>query len=522
MQSQDYVDNISDSLVVKSLILKLRTDPNQKVAGDYILNITDVLKFYQNRHFTKAWSNKNQLTENSLALIEEVSMAEKEGLTPDDYHIETLISLQFALQQQSPDSKQIELYLDLLLTDAYLLYAKHLYSGKVCPDDLNQDWHVPCREINFDFCEFLEQAISQKSVNASLEYLKPQLNGYKQLKKALARYQSLKQEKLPDVVFSGSHKKDLQDKVRIQQRLITLGDLKEKDQNHPGNFAEALNSFKSRHGLKVNGVIDSSTLKALNTSITDRIITIESNLERWRWLPKDLGKSYIMVNIANFSLEVFDSSQLAYRSSVIIGTPYHATPAFTAHITHIILNPYWYVPRSIIENEILNRSDLSAYLKQNNFEILDNHKESVPIDSVYWGGINSANFTYTLRQKPGPDNALGMLKFVLPNPYSVFIHDTPNKKLFEEEIKSFSHGCIRLERPFELAAYLLEADSQWDLSSLRDAAKQKSPTRINLKSPIPVHVLYWTAWLDQNQQMQFREDIYQRDQVLIAALKMPP
>jgi murein L,D-transpeptidase YcbB/YkuD len=285
----------------------------------------------------------------------------------------------------------------------------------------------------------------------------------------------------------------------------------------------ALIRFKTRHGLAANNEIDSATIAWLNEPFSNKISTIITNLERWRWLPENLGSSYLKVNMADFRLELINEGRSEFSSAVIIGTPYHSTPAFSADLIQIILNPYWYVPKSIVSNEILLTKDPISYIKTHHMEVLNNSNEVVELDSSNWNLEKADVFPYTIRQKPGPYNALGLIKFVMPNSYSVYIHDTPDRHLFHERYRLFSHGCIRVQEPFKLAALLLQDQSEWDLDSMLTIAKENQlPKTIDLPAPVPVHVFYWTAWIDQWQQVNFRKDVYLRDQTLLAAIQSSP
>jgi murein L,D-transpeptidase YcbB/YkuD len=192
-------------------------------------------------------------------------------------------------------------------------------------------------------------------------------------------------------------------------------------------------------------------------------------------------------------------------------------------MTHLILKPYWHVPRSIIDDEILTLSDPAAYVDRNKISLIDQGGQIISGDSINWEAAKPGSFPYRLRQEPGSHNSLGLIKFMFPNSYAVYIHDTPAKRLFEKEIRTFSHGCIRLEKPFELAEYLLQDFPKWDLAALEEATtlEEYNNHRINLPNPLPVYVLYWTAWMDHQEHVHFREDIYQRDQAVWQALKQP-
>ena len=470
------------------------------------------LEFYRQRDFREAWIKKNRLNPDAKKLISELQSADLEGLNPMDYHLEAISVIQ-AMPGRSRRSLPNLAQLDILLTDAYLIYAKHLYLGKVCPDDVNQQWHVPCREPEINFPNYLTQALLENEVPESLIQLKPSHPGYQRLKQALAHYRQLYdrgKEIAPIQNADGTI-----DMRVVQKKLIQLGDLESKDWDQ---LTEAIIRFKKRHGLAGDSNIDSATISWMNASLEASIQTIASNLERWRWLPEIAGPRYVLVNIADFNLQIMEDENVIFSRPVIIGTPFHATPSMAAEITKIVLNPYWVLPSSVVK-EVLLKQDPVSYLKSNNIQVLDYQERKIPYHKIDWKHQKPASFPYMLRQLPGPFNALGEIKFVMPNPYAIYIHDTPGKELFEQSDRTFSRGCIRVKDPFDLAAVLLEDNPQWDLLKLKQVASENDlPTDIDLSPKIPVYILYWTTWVDTGQVLQFRTDVYGRDQALIAAL----
>ena len=510
------VDSVAN-YIMKALMLA-ENQPTFRLYDERLYSLDETFQFYKGRQFQRTWNTKDGISTNTRQLINELNDASLEGLNPADYHNNSIRNL---LRNQHL-SADLEGSLDILLTDAYLTYAKHLYNGKVCPEKIDQEWHIPCREAATSYHSILDIALKQNAIPESLEKLQPSYPGYHQLKSALARYRRLEKQFLTDNQTYALSVNGQIDRNEIRKRLKLLGDLK-PDENQPHHFGEALNRFKTRHGLELNGEIDSITLARLNEPFSDKISTIITNLERWRWLPEDLGSRYIKVNMADFKLELINEGQSEFHSAVIIGTPFHSTPAFSADLLSIILNPHWYVPKSIVLNEILLKNDPISYLKDHRIEALNHRNEVIELDSLTWDLEKMKDFPYTLRQKPGPDNALGLIKFDLPNPYSIYIHDTPDWELFEEQYRLFSHGCIRVQEPFQLAAILLKDQSEWDLDSLLIATNENAlPQSIQLSSPIPVHIFYWTAWIDQEQRVNFRSDVYLRDKALLAAIQDTP
>ena len=503
---------------IKNELMLAENKPSFRLFEERLYSLDETFQFYEGRQFRKIWNTKDGFSTNTKQLINELNAASLEGLNPGDYHTK---SIQDLVRDQNP-SAVLEGSLDILLTDAYLTYAKHLYNGKVCPDQIDQEWYIPCRKVTSSYQSILNTALRQNDIPGSLDKLRPSYPGYHLLKSALARYRRLEKQS-----FTGNQTNALLvnghiNRSEIRRKLKLLGDLK-PNENRPHHLTEAIVRFKIRHGLVANDEIDSVTIAMLNEPSSNRISTIIANLERWRWLPEDLGSKYIKVNMADFKLELINEGRSEFSSAVIIGTPFHSTPAFSADLVSVILNPYWNVPKSIVSNEILLKEDPISYMKTHQIEVLNSRNEAIELDSVAWDFEKTDEFPYTLRQKPGPSNALGLIKFDMPNSYSVYIHDTPERELFKEQYRVFSHGCIRLQEPFKLAALLLQGQSEWDLDAIRTiVVETQLPKTIDLIVAVPVHVFYWTAWIDQWQRVNFRKDVYLRDQTLLAALQSSP
>jgi len=269
-----------------------------------------------------------------------------------------------------------------------------------------------------------------------------------------------------------------------------------------------------------------ATLEALNVPVEERIRQIEVNMERWRWLPQTLGTRYLLVNIANFELGVMEDSRRVMSLRAIVGKPYQRTPAFNAEMTYLVLNPYWNVPSDIARKEMvpLIKKDLE-YLRKNSIRVFSGRnsarKEVDPAD-LDWSSFTSGYFPYFLRQDAGSKNALGSMKFMFPNRFNVYLHDTPHKDLFNRTVRQFSHGCIRIEKALELAEYLLAKDSRWTRETLLESLNVSVDRAIRIPDPIEVYILYWTAWVDEDGTVQFRNDIYGRDKPLAEALEEKP
>jgi murein L,D-transpeptidase YcbB/YkuD len=316
----------------------------------------------------------------------------------------------------------------------------------------------------------------------------------------------------------------------LRERLRLEDDLGPAAQQDTALFDEAVEQavkqFQRRHGLSVDGVVSAATRAELNVRVERRVEQLELNLERWRWLPKDLGQRHIIVNIAAFELDVVEGEAVVLSMRVVVGRPFDRTPVLSDTMRYLVLNPYWHVPRNIAVGELLPKvkrdpSYLARY-KMRVFPSVGLDDREIDPTTVDWSAITPARFRFLLRQDPGPQNALGRIKFMFLNKYHVYLHDTPARPLFEEAQRDFSHGCIRIEHPIELALYLLRQDPRWNRDALLRALDEAVDRTVPLPEPIPIHLLYWTAWADADGTIQFRRDLHGRDAPLLTALRAPP
>ena len=318
--------------------------------------------------------------------------------------------------------------------------------------------------------------------------------------------------------------------VDLRKRLLPEQQVSQQDSAayvYDKQVKQAVTDFQKRHGLLVDGILGPQTYRALNVSIDDRIDQILLNMERWRWLPKDLSPSpdndrYIMVNIPAFQVRVMENNKEVMQMKAIVGETMHTTPVFSNQIQYLMFSPYWNVPNSIVEQDIKPKlqRDL-GWLERNNMEMVTTfgpNARRVPVSRVNWNTMTRYNFKYRIRQRPGPNNSLGRVKFMFPNEYSVYLHDTPADHLFSESERDFSHGCVRVERPADLATYLLQDKSGWDRNRVTGAMNAGKQQRVNLEKNVPVYLVYFTAWVDENGTVNFRDDLYEHDEALARQL----
>jgi murein L,D-transpeptidase YcbB/YkuD len=510
--------------------------PPQIVVGNELIYASFALpSFYEKRAYRLAWSDDDGPLSQLEALIQAIKGAGQEGLTPADYHlakIETFVK-QVRQNQENRFSPTPRLLvdLDLLATDAFLIYGSHLLAGRVNPETIDPEWIANRRDA--DFASVLQVALDSNQVEQTLTELLPPQPGYARLKQVLASYKEIAAKGGWPVVPQGPkmQKDDRGERIALlRARLFASGELNAKSTADSTLFDEeldlAVRGFQHRYGLDADGTVGPATLEALNVSAQKRVEQIRVNLERWRWLPQNLGERYILVNIANFGLDVIEQTKPIMTMRVVVGKYFRRTPVFSDRMTYLVLSPYWHVPpRIAVEDKLPLIRKNPDYLSQENIKVYqgwDAKTKEIDPKSIDWSQITARNFNYRLRQEPGPKNALGRVKFMFPNKFDVYLHDTPSRELFSKTVRTFSSGCIRIEKPIELAEYLLQKDPQWNRESILDAIDKRIERTVLLPESIPIHLLYWTAWAEEDGTVQFRNDIYGRDKLLCDALAEEP
>ena len=483
-----------------------------------------LIPFYARRDYRAAWLNAGgKPLPVADKLLKNLGQAEREGLRSTDYPIARLRKLYEALQQDTavPTVGQLADF-DLLFTDTFLTYGSHLLSGRLPPRKIDPDWTIKPRSR--DLAEVLERALANDTLVESLQALAPQGKGYAQLREILQRYRTIEQAGGWPVVGSAKGAKG-SSAERLRSRLQASGDLS-KGQEQSGksvtqdkSLANALRRFQRRHGLRETGTLNTATIAALNVPVSERIRRVELNMERWRWLPDDFGPRYILVNIPSFKMGVFENGEQVMESKVVVGRQERQTPTFTANMAYLVLSPKWYVPRSIAVKDKLPQLKRNPYaLKGQKIRIYNSAGQEIDPGSINWRAVSASSFRYQLRQDAGPRNALGGIKFMFPNPYSIYLHDTPSRELFSRNQRTYSSGCIRISNPVELADYLLKHDPKWNKTTIKTAATSGKQRVVRLPEEVPVYLLYWTAWVDDEGLLNFRDDIYKRDQPMVRAL----
>jgi L,D-transpeptidase YcbB len=457
------------------------------------------------------------------ALISRLKNAEADGLDPNDYPSKQLATI--SATGPSTDKRGLAI-IELYFSSAFLEYASDLKVGRFLPSKIDPNFFIESRTI--DQQAALKDLAQTDSIDRFFDAWQPPGPRYAALRTVLAKYRALAAKGGWNTIPLGESIRPGMSDPRIPAIRARLsltdgagGEVGAAEGQLYGNaLVEVVKRFQARQGLEGDGVIGSTTIVAMNVPVQERIKSIILAMERLRWMPENLGQQYLIVNIAGFELRRVNAGKVEERMAVVVGKPYHRTPVFSDRIRFLEFNPYWNVPPDIAVNEelpVLRRNP--AGLSAQGFEVVRGNQVSDP-SSVDWSSVGPGHFPYQLRQRPGPNNALGRVKFMFPNPHNVYLHDSPARNLFERNVRAFSHGCIRLSRPLDLAEQVLRVGGVqgWSKERINDVVASTKNTVVNLREPLPVHITYLTAWADDGV-ANFRQDIYGHDAKLLAALE---
>jgi murein L,D-transpeptidase YcbB/YkuD len=477
-----------------------------------------VYSFYAQRGFQPAWTNAHTASELRRALKD----SEADGLDPGDYNLPVLESLAAGLGSNPSNTAAYE----ILHTDALLRIADHLMFGKVDATSFDAHWNYTRSPIGIDVPKRIEGAVASADLYGAIEKLKPTQRMYRTLKDELARYRQAATNTARVPVLPGKQiEPDTHDErvLALRTDLAISGDLdplQVTDSDlYDATLQAAVRRFQERMGLVADGRIGARTITELNVPFEERITQLRVNMDRARVLLHDLPTEFVVVNIAAYWVYLVRGEEVVWSARAQVGKTYRQTPMFRSDINYLVFNPTWTVPPGIIRNDILPdaRRD-PASITRRGLKVLNAGGNEVDPASVDWSKYKSGNIPYTLRQDAGPRNALGRVKIMFPNSYSVYLHDTPSQSKFEEVDRAFSSGCVRVERPLELAERLLANPSQWNAASIARTIDAGRTTNVTLPTKMPVLLAYWTAWVDPQGRVNFRRDVYGQDAQWAAAL----
>ncbi len=534
------------------------TSTTISINGKAINSYYSLPTIYQGNAYSALWVDKDGLLDQALLFLEILRNSDTHGLVPQTYYvgeIDALLDKMGAKANKANYTNINELAeLDLLLTNAFLLYSHELLNGRVRKEEINFDITIPERKV--DSGNILLSAIENNNIEEVLAGFEPKHPVYKRLMDVLERYREIASNGGWGTVQHGPKMKMGSRGPRVlalRERLIVTGDIVADTDNTSNIFDstvdQGVRNFQKRNGLHVDGVVGKSTVESLNVPVNDKIRQIEINLERWRLLPQQLGNKYVLVNVANYHLYAMENNTKNLDMRIVVGKPEWNTPIFNEEMEYLVFNPYWNIPPSIFRDDILPRikSDPN-YLSKRNITIVGapkirpkpvelektedmasegdgqmmhgpmplEEKKSPPPPQIDWSKVVSGK--YRARQNPGPGNALGRIKFIFPNKHSVYLHDTPNRGYFNRSKRNFSHGCIRVEKPYELAEFVLAPDPSWTADSVRSAVRRGNTRTVHLPTPMPVYILYFTVWVDDQGNPGFHQDVYGLDRELDTAL----
>ena len=524
------------------------------VRGERIVLGDTVARYYESQQFRPQWRDPARLSQLVDAILELVN----DGLDPNDYHVEALDAYRAELRaaKRLPDGEQAAL--EVLATDAMMLGLYHLYLGKVDPEKLSSQWNFASKPIDVERgFEAITQALASGKIRETFERARPQHVWYQRGRERLKEYRGLaavggwpavpdgptikpgtSDPRVPMLRARLQFTRDMpaqsippaappQPRAAVALQTVApdtgspdAGVVPPSIEAYDTELEAAVKHFQQRHGLTADGAVGPATRAAMNVPVEQRIDQIRINLERARWVLHEIRGDFVLVDVAGFDVAYFRNDEPVWTSKVIVGRPYRETPIFRSLITYVVLNPTWTIPPGILVKDklpILKRDP--GYLKRNNIRVIDSKGREVNPYSVNWSQYGAGRLPpYQLRQDPGEDNALGLVKIMFPNPYLVYLHDTPSKSLFDQDQRTFSSGCIRVQKAFELAELVLNDPARWNQQTLATAVATKRMQTVTLATPVPVLLLYWTAQPLPKGQVMFRNDVYGRDPPTLAAL----
>jgi L,D-transpeptidase YcbB len=489
------------------------------VAGKPLPNVEpavwkDVQAFYTQRAHAPAWVDNRRPTERAADAIAVLNTARQHGYSADEYGAADLLAMSQEVEQidkESPKRLEHNARFDVRLTAGLLALGRDVAIGRFTDSKWKSQRKAP------DFVAALTE-IAEGDAKRWLDEVRPPHPEYAALAKALDALHGQKEKggwpTVPAAAKPGSSGPAV---AALRQRLAVSGQFKGDPAAanvYDADVEAAVKSFQELHGIKATGVVDKVTLAAMNVPLETRMRQVALNLQRWRWMPDDLGARHFMVNIPNFHVYAREEGKTVMDIRVVVGKVGNNTPLFSDEMESVVFSPYWNIPDSIAQGETMPAIARDPnYLARQNMEIVRTSGEKVDPSEIDWGNPETLK-GYSFRQRPGANNALGHVKFLFPNEHNVYLHDTPADNLFGKPTRAFSHGCVRVEEPEQLAKYVLKGYSEWDEASIGAAMHSGVEKHVKLKEKIPVHIVYFTSWVDENGGLHFQPDIYDYDQQL--------
>src|SRR5919198_167255 len=516
LDAPEHRTNVPDHELRQTLELALKHNPPEYPGARE--NWKALRAFYAGRSYQPVWVSPRGTRPGVRTLLAAICDAEAEGLRPSDYRPEQLQRALSAIDAASGDPAALT-NAETLFSLAFARYGLHLATGRVPPQKTG--WWTGRREL--DAAKALS-LLAEGDVKKALSALQPKHEQYAKLKRVLQEVRAVQASGgWPDVprgetIAPGARS----ERVRaVRERLRATGELRGNASADPTFYdpalVEAVKRFQERHGLEPDGRIGSATVAALRASPAERIAQLEANLERWRWLPDDLGERHVLVNIPTFDLQAFERGRRVTRMRVVAGLPDWPTPVFTARMEGVEFHPPWWVPRKILAEEIVPKLRADPKYAASVGLRLISKEDGTEIDpaTVDWNAVDpSQELPFRFIQPSGEDNPLRHVRFTMPNRYVVFLHDTPEQWWFERTERAFSHGCVRVEKPEELTEFVLRGTEGWSIEAVKDTFRSGARRSVKAADPPRVHLVYFTAWVEDDGTVRFSKDIYGRDAVM--------
>lgn len=481
--------------------------------------------FYRANEQHRGWLKKKRPDKLYEAFVTEVRESARYGFSPDDYHIDELEQAVNALYDNRKRTPEDLARLDIRITASFFLFTTHLLEGRVRYPGAREFLWKRGMPLENDIALLLQME-SAKDLRTELEALHPKDPQYKELQKALKHYRELgEKDTVPSVSLRVKLKPgDTHDQLPLIKKKLNTADFKvamgDADTVYNNELEVAVKSFQDRHGLNPDGIIDSEMIRLLNTPVKQKADLIALNLERLRWLPHVKGeKDEIIINVPEYMLMAYKNNKETMRMRVVLGAEFTPTPVFHDTLKYIVFSPTWAVPKSILAEEFLPKlREDPGHFDPARFRFYRDGEQIDPLEED-WEDDDLDIGAYSVVENPGDANSLGQVKFIMPNDFSIYLHDTPADQLFSREDRALSHGCIRLERPEDFAAYLLKGQKGWNEKKVAEAMKSEKPIQVDLEKDYPVYIVYRTAWVDNDGKVNFRDDIYGHDERHLAYLE---